>query len=90
MITMLDVVLKNNKKHVCVKYFNSDVFDRVLILKAHKLVTDGLARYASKSDYKAYTRATPKAEPVVVEVPVEQEHVKLKAKERRAKNKKNT
>ena len=87
--TMLEVVLKSSKKHVCVKYTNSDVVEKVLLLKAHNLVSDGLARYASKTEYKNYMQIAPKVEVKEEETIQPAEHVHLKAKERRSKNKKN-
>lgn len=89
METKLDLILKNYKKHICVKYQDGSV-DRILYNKAHKLVTKGEASFISKTEYKSKTRST-KPEPVIEQV-VEQENVetkvKMKAKEIRAKNKK--
>jgi hypothetical protein len=89
MESKLDLILKTCKKHICIKY-NDGTVDRVLLQKAHQLVSTGSAKYIPKSEYKEKTRIAKKEKPIVesVEQEVQEVKVKLKAKEIRAKNKK--
>jgi len=82
-MNVLEEVLKNSKTRICIKRTNGNV-EKVLLLKAHNLVTSKDAIYISKSEYKKATNVQ-FAEDVVAEV-VENSapKPKLKAKERKA------
>ena len=82
-MNLLELHLKGSKKHKCVKYSNGRV-QKVLEYKAYTDVTNGLATYITKTEYKNVMKNGNVAEENVVEVQAEKK-VEKKARAKKTK-----